>query len=161
MLFTLIGCVGCDQSSKYTARYFLEGHETISMFGDILRLSFVENPGGFLSLGAFLPDHVRMMFFMILPLCVLIGLFVYALREKKMGKPMILALALIIGGGLGNLIDRVANDGLVIDFLNIGVGSLRTGIFNVADMAVMLGSGMLILFARAPYKKEIHPPGNG
>jgi signal peptidase II len=56
------------------------------------------------------------------------------------------AIALICGGGIGNLIDRVRFDGLVTDFLNVGAGPLRTGIFNVADMALMLG--LLLFFVR-------------
>jgi signal peptidase II len=49
------------------------------------------------------------------------------------------------GGGLGNLIDRMMNDGRVVDFVSLGVGSLRTGIMNVADVAVFAGA-MLLLF---------------
>ena len=46
---------------------------------------------------------------------------------------------MIIGGGAGNLIDRIQYDGVVIDFLNVGVGPVRTGVFNVADVAVIAG----------------------
>ncbi|MHB9099271.1 MAG: signal peptidase II, partial [Syntrophales bacterium] len=46
--------------------------------------------------------------------------------------------------GIGNLIDRILNDGAVIDFMNIEVGGLRTGIFNIADVVIMLGAGMLV-----------------
>lgn len=56
--------------------------------------------------------------------------------------------ALIIGGGLSNLIDRIINQGAVIDFMNIGVGSLRTGIFNVADVAIMVGMFIFVKFKR-------------
>ena len=57
----------------------------------------------------------------------------------------LIALALYIGGGLGNLIDRLFNNGVVVDFMNVGVGSLRTGIFNVADMAIMAAVAILLI----------------
>ena len=54
----------------------------------------------------------------------------------------------MLAGGIGNLIDRVFHGGLVIDFLNMGIGPVRTGIFNVADMAIMAGFALLILQPR-------------
>jgi signal peptidase II len=57
-----------------------------------------------------------------------------------------LAVVLLLAGGIGNLIDRLFHGGLVIDFLNVGIGPLRTGIFNVADVAIMAGFGILILY---------------
>ena len=56
-----------------------------------------------------------------------------------MSRWQIIALALIAAGGFGNLIDRVLYDGRVTDFLNLGVGSLRTGIFNIADAVEVIG----------------------
>jgi signal peptidase II len=53
-------------------------------------------------------------------------------------------LALFVAGGISNWIDRATN-GSVVDFLNIGVGWLRTGVFNVADVAIMLGAGIFVL----------------
>ena len=47
---------------------------------------------------------------------------------------------LVMGGGFGNLIDRIYNQGRVVDFMNLGIGSLRTGVFNVADLAVTFGA---------------------
>lgn len=49
----------------------------------------------------------------------------------------------MLGGGISNLTDRIFNDGRVIDFMNIGLGGLRTGIFNVADICVMAGTSLL------------------
>ncbi len=51
---------------------------------------------------------------------------------------------LILSGGIGNLIDRVTNSGLVTDFINLGVGPVRTGVFNVADIAITCGGGVMI-----------------
>jgi signal peptidase II len=57
---------------------------------------------------------------------------------------------LIASGGVGNWIDRLTNDGRVTDFLNLGIGSLRTGIFNVADMVLMAGVALFLLGSRRP-----------
>ena len=65
---------------------------------------------------------------------------------------MVSSSALIIGGGLGNLIDRILNQGAVIDFMNIGIGPIRTGVFNVADLAILAG---IFIFA-AFYAKKRH-----
>ena len=56
-----------------------------------------------------------------------------------------LALALVSGGGIGNWLDRVLHDGAVTDFVSIGVGSLRTGVFNLADLAVVAGVCLLLV----------------
>jgi signal peptidase II len=53
-----------------------------------------------------------------------------------------------LAGGLGNLIDRLAYGGYVVDFVNIGIGPLRTGVFNVADVGVVVGA--LMLFTGIP-----------
>jgi signal peptidase II len=60
---------------------------------------------------------------------------------------MMIALAFVVGGGIGNLLSRLLNEGRVIDFINIGFGPLRTGTFNVADMAIMAGVGALVYFS--------------
>ena len=56
----------------------------------------------------------------------------------------LIALSLVFSGGISNFYDRVFNNGAVIDFLNIGFGTFRTGIFNVADVAIMAGVFMLV-----------------
>jgi signal peptidase II len=69
----------------------------------------------------------------------------------------VVAAALIIGGGFSNLLDRLYNDGLVVDFMNAGIGPVRTGIFNLADVAIMAGSGMLVtwsLFVKKPRRSD-------
>jgi len=67
--------------------------------------------------------------------------------QSWLGAPV--ALALLAGGGTSNLLDRLLYDGRVTDFLNVGIGSLRTGIFNLADMAIMAGALLLVLKKRA------------
>lgn len=147
---TLVGCVGCDQISKGAVRSHLVLGETYSYLHDVLRLTHAENSGAFLSLGAKLPEDVRTILF-----TVLVGLFsllalLAALFARRLGKWQVAALALIAAGGVGNWIDRLLKSGQVTDFLNVGIGPLRTGIFNVADMALMLGVVMLLLVSGGP-----------
>jgi signal peptidase II len=66
----------------------------------------------------------------------------------------VVALALVAGGGISNLIDRLLYDGRVTDFLNVGIGGVRTGIFNVADMAIMAGALLLLVNMRASKADE-------
>ena len=56
-------------------------------------------------------------------------------------------MALVVGGGLGNLVDRVMREGAVVDFLNVGIGPVRTGIFNMADVFIVAGVSFLVLWS--------------
>jgi signal peptidase II len=67
------------------------------------------------------------------------------------------ALGLIVGGGLGNWIDRILHDGNVTDFVSVGLGPLRTGIFNFADVAVMAGMLWLLVASRSSADAEREP----
>ena len=125
--------------TKTIARQSLTGTEPIKMFNDTFRLQYAENPGAFLSLGANVPENMRYWLFTILTGVFLVVLLTYLMQSRKINKPNTIALSAILGGGFGNLIDRIFNDGRVIDFLNLGIGPFRTGIFNVADIAITLG----------------------
>jgi len=149
-MLTLCSCVGCDQASKTAARSWLHAGVTESLFADSLRLQLMENPGSFLSLGASLPEHLRFTLFTAAVAVLLVGLVCASLFARRLSTARIVALALVAGGGFSNLIDRLLFDGRVTDFLNVGIGSLRTGIFNPADMAIMAGVLVLILRRGAP-----------
>jgi signal peptidase II len=156
MLFILLFvCVGCDQGTKYAAKHFLEGRQTLSYMGDFFRLSYTENSGAFLSLGAGLPENIRQTIFIVLVSIFLVGFLFFVIRNQGLNSWAVSSGALIIGGGLGNLIDRLLNQGVVIDFMNIGIGSIRTGVFNVADLAIMSGIFIFAVF----YAKKPHNQG--
>jgi signal peptidase II len=125
---------------------------TLHLLGDTVRVGFVLNTGVFLSLGSALSPTVRFWLFVVGVGGVLAMLLALTLRDPRFRKPEVVAVAAIVGGGIGNLIDRVQL-GAVRDFLNVGIGPLRTGIFNVADMAITFGGIALILiplFRRRP-----------
>ncbi len=140
----LLATVGLDRITKVIARDRLESAPPISLFGGIVRLDYVENPGAFLGLGSGLSETTRFWIFSVLVGGFLVGLFLYVLINRRLSVIEVAAFSLILGGGLGNLIDRVLYD-YVIDFLVVGIGRLRTGVFNVADLAITAGVGLLFL----------------
>lgn len=134
--------VGCDRVTKFVAISTLAGEPERSLFADTLRLTYAENAGGFLSLGASLPPSLRTAVFTVATGALLVAMGVAAIRGRY-GMWSRVGLALLVAGGLSNWIDRVAR-GSVVDFLNVGIGSLRTGIFNVADVAIMFGAAVVV-----------------
>ena len=143
ILFTVVvTTIGCDQVSKHAASTHLAGGPRQSYLADALRLEYSENTGAFLSLGASLPWWARTTLFSIGTAMLLIGCVVAALTRRLKGVALF-GLWLLFAGGLSNLGDRVVH-GRVVDFLNVGIGPVRTGIFNVADMAIMLGVALLL-----------------
>ena len=143
LVFTLLlATVGCDQATKVLARDSLSYRST-SYLWDLLRLQHSENAGAFLSMGAGLENSTRFWIFTVGVSIFILGALWILIRKKDLDRWTTVSLTLLVGGGIGNLIDRVTK-GTVTDFLNVGIGELRTGIFNVADMAIV--AGVLILF---------------
>jgi signal peptidase II len=145
LFLTVISCVGCDQTTKYTAKELLPPGSVIRLVNDTIRLQYIENSGAFLGLGASLSKETRFLIFTVFVFLALSVLVFYSLRSRTLPWLPALALSLFIGGGTSNLIDRLVYQGAVIDFLNIGIGNLRTGIFNVADVAIVAGAGLLVV----------------
>lgn len=143
----LASCIGCDQATKAIATRELQDGPARSYFGDVLRFEYAENPGGFLSLGDELPKHVRNRIFTGFGACLMGLLAGYLIFKRQASPAMFAAMAFMLAGGIGNLIDRVCRDGLVTDFINIGIGPIRTGIFNVADMAIIFGAAAAVLLS--------------
>ena len=140
----LLSTVGCDQATKQLARVQLE-HRRANL--GFVQLILSENPGGFLSLGGRLPDNVRLGI-MVVGVCVgLTALLIYLLRAAHLRGVMFFGLALLLAGGVSNLLDRCFRKGLVTDFIYVQIGPLHTGIFNVADMAIVLGIALVLFSA--------------
>ena len=142
LLAVVTTTISCDQVSKHVASTHLIDGQRKSYLGDSLRLEYSENTGAFLSLGAGLPWWARTTLFSVGTAVLLIGCVVAALTRRLKGV-LSLGLWLLFAGGFSNLVDRVVH-GRVVDFLNVGIGPVRTGIFNVADMAIMLGIALLL-----------------
>lgn len=152
LLTCLLFCVGCDQVTKKIAVDNLKFEKPVTYLNNTFRMEYAENTGAFLSVGSRLSEPVR--FFMLVIansafLIIVAGMLIF---RWQMPLIQFIALSLLLAGGIGNLIDRVCREGIVIDFLNIGIGPLRTGIFNVADMAIT--GGALLMLASWFFIKE-------
>ena len=141
----IVCCVSCDQVSKRAAAIALEGRPSVSLVCDTIRFSYDENAGAFLSLGESLPPRLRLCLFLLFPAIAITGVLIFAVRHRAPDWLEVAALSLLAAGGLGNLVDR-ALYGVVRDFMNVGIGSLRTGVFNLADVTIT--AGVLLLLAR-------------
>jgi signal peptidase II len=145
-LFLLIssGCLGCDQLTKGIARVHLADGATTTLAGGAIRLGLVENPGAFLSLGASMPESVRTALLLFgVPLVLLVVCAAF-LRLSARTPLDLVGIGLIVGGGLGNWLDRLLREGTVTDFVRLSVGPLHTGIFNAADVAIVFGVLVLL-----------------
>jgi signal peptidase II len=137
LVFLLVGTVGCDRVTKHMAIEALSESPARSFVHGTVRFEYAENTGGFLSLGADWPASTRTAVFTLGNCVMLAALIVIAARDRWTQWHLV-GVTLFVAGGASNLFDRITR-GSVVDFMNLGVGSLRTGIFNVADVAIMLG----------------------
>ena len=149
----ITSCVGCDQTAKLAAEQYLAPFEVHSFLNDTVRLELAHNYGAFLSLGDSLPQTLRFWVVLVGSLSVVIGLIIYLGLQITRNMPTILGISLLVGGGLANIVDRVGNGGYVVDFISLGIGPIRTGIFNVADVALCLGLVLVYIGQRAHYKR--------
>ena len=135
-----------DQISKILVRNNFESYIENSIIGDVFTLISVENTGAFLGMGSELPETLRIILLIVLPIVFLILITIYTYIEKSLDKISIIGFSLIIGGGIGNIFDRIVY-GSVTDFLYLDFGGIfKTGIFNIADLSVTAGM-ILILFS--------------
>jgi signal peptidase II len=145
ILLVLVACASADQVTKRLARESLAGRPPIDLLGGVLHLEYAENPGAFLSLGAGLPPLTRVLLLTVGVVPILAGALVYLLRSPSLSRAQLVGLSLVIGGGFGNLADRLLRGGLVVDFAVLRIGPLHTGVFNIADVALMAGIGLFLL----------------
>jgi signal peptidase II len=159
LIVAALATIGCDRVTKHAASPMLDGEPDRSYMADTVRLGYVENTGGFLSLGSDLPPVVRTAVFSVATGLALIALIAIAVRKIHDSLPA-LGLVLFVAGGSSNWIDRIAR-GSVVDFLNVGIGPLRTGVFNVADVAIMFGAGLFLLgeLRTRPAARALNRPG--
>lgn len=134
-----------DRLTKIWAVNTLKEQPMKSYLNDIFRLVYAENTGAFLSLGSDMNDNLRYWVLAVVPVLVLLYIFFHVLTAKNLHIVQQAAFGFILGGGLSNIYDRIM-EGRVVDFMNMGFGTLRTGIFNVADMSIMLGLFLMVPF---------------
>lgn len=144
-IFISIILIVVDQVSKMLAVHYLQGKGVVNVLGDFMIFKYIQNRGAFLSLGSGLGDAGWVVFFVILPTIALLAVTGY-IFVKKVSNPYYLAVwVLVLSGGVGNLIDRIMH-GKVTDFINFGIGNLRTGILNIADLYICFFAVIIILY---------------
>jgi signal peptidase II len=134
--------VALDAATKLVAQRRLPLYEPVPVLGDFLRLTYIYNPGA--AFGLHLGTYSRY-FFMVLTVVVLMILFGWFRSTPATDRLRLMAITAVTGGAIGNLIDRLRSPRGVVDFLDIGIGSLRWPVFNVADIAVTTGALLLAI----------------
>jgi signal peptidase II len=162
LVISVVATIGCDRLTKRIATERLAGSPGRSFLADTVRLEYAENAGGFLNIGEDLPPPLRRAVFVggtgLLLLALLAGFVRHGAAVP--GRDVAVAgLAFFVAGGLSNWIDRVA-DGRVVDFIVMRVGPLHTGVFNFADVAILLGAALLGV-ARLTARAAESPAGPG
>lgn len=152
----LVGIAGAvlafDYWTKQWATRTLAGEPPVPVFGELVRFTYVRNSGVAFGLGAGLPFP-----YYVFSIAAVLAILVLFIRGRVHGAGRRLALALIMGGALGNLVDRLTT-GLVVDFIDVGLGRWHWPVFNIADSAVSIG---VVLFALTWPKRESAPEAGG
>ena len=151
----IVSSVGCDRLTKEIARAQLQESETVKISGGIVLLSYTENPGAMLSVGAALSEQTRFWVFTVGVGILLAGMAAVLVFSRNLSPSLVSGLSLMFGGGVSNLADRILHDGRVVDFISIGLAGLRTGVFNIADVAITFG--FLIVLIPAFHRRKDHP----
>ncbi len=134
----LVSNISCDQISKNIVRQKLEYNEQINVVSNYLILTKVENKGAFLGFGNSIPRPIYKILMIILPLIVIGYALYYLLKSQNAFNLFNIGLSFLIGGGLGNIFDRILY-GSVTDFLYFDFVLFHTGIVNMADISVTIG----------------------
>jgi signal peptidase II len=148
----LLLTVAVDQLTKYAVRTNLHSPGSFHYLYNCVVLEHAENSGAFLSLGSSLGNTTRFWIFTISVAVFLAGALIFLIQKRAMSRWNTIAVTFLIAGGLGNLIDRITR-GTVTDFINLGIGPVRTGIFNIADVAIVAGVAILMFFS---FKSPAH-----
>ena len=136
--------IGCDQTTKQVAHRELKNKENQEIAG-IINLQYIENDGGMLSIGKDFPKEIKFVIFILIVSVFLVVLFIYIIKNEQETLFKLLALIFIFSGGIGNLIDRISNNGKVIDFIRLKLPLIENGIFNIADFYVTVGFILLLI----------------
>ena len=137
LLFLL---VGCDHVTKQVAKKKLEDQPSVELVSGVMDLRYVENRGSAFNLLRFIPPRARMTILVLANTAVLLLMLALWRRYIRQTPLNQLALLLLLAGGLGNLLDRVAR-GYVVDFIHLH----HWPVFNAADVFVAVGGGLLML----------------
>lgn len=147
-LGVLLGVLLLDVSTKLLVQEHFLLYQQMEVIGEYVRLTYIYNPGA--AFGIHLGEHSRIIFLVLslLALCALIGMYWFTPATDRV---RLSAIALICAGAVGNLIDRIRSESGVVDFIDVGIGTIRWPVFNIADIAVTTGA---IILALSLWKEE-------
>jgi signal peptidase II len=142
LLFFLLtaGAILLDQITKLLALRYLAPMDTFPLWKDVLHLTYVENTGA-----AFGMLKDQRWVFLVISSVALGGMIAYIALTKAKHPLEITSVAFIVGGGIGNMIDRISR-GFVVDFVDVRCIPFWKYVFNVADIFVCVGCGLFILY---------------
>lgn len=144
-----------DVLTKWVVQRSLRLYDPVPVIGDYVRLTYLFNPGA--AFGLHLGPYSRI-FFGVLSIVAVVVLWLFFRATPAADRMRLFAIALVTGGAVGNLLDRVRDVRGVVDFLDVGIGTLRWPVFNVADIAISVGA---ILLAVSLWREEQAQPGAG
>ncbi|MBQ7347303.1 MAG: signal peptidase II [Clostridia bacterium] len=136
LIAIIVGAVALDQLTKWLAVIYLEGEASFPLWQDVLHFTYARNEGA-----AFGMLRDQRWIFMVFSAVAIIGLLIYLIFFRPKSRYVQITLAMIVGGGIGNMIDRICL-GYVIDFIDFTL--IDFAIFNVADSFVTVGAFMLM-----------------
>ncbi len=172
-----VAVVLVDQASKLVMHRYLRGRDPVDIVPDFFRLWYSRNPGGLFGSFGDWAGPWRLLLLTILPIAAVVLIATFLARTHASDRPTLFGLSLILGGAVGNLIDRVFR-GEVIDFLDVYVaapqpadwlvsvfGTAHWPTFNIADSSIVVGASLLLIciFRSAPdgAKPSSPPAGVG
>ena len=145
-ILVIIGVVLLDQISKLLVVEFLNREEPLVLIKDVFRFTYVENDGAAFGM---LDDHRWI--FMVLSVVGIAAVLFYLFKFKPQSRLACVSLSMIIGGGIGNMIDRVAL-GYGVDFIDFRI--IDFAVFNVADSFVCVGAALILIYTFFFAEKE-------
>lgn len=135
-----LGLIAIDQATKYVVERSLRLYDPVPVLGDFFRLTYIFNRGA--AFGLHLGEWSRVIF-TILPVVAAIMLYLMYRQTPWSDRTRLVSIALVTGGAIGNLIDRVRSSRGVVDFFDVGFGNVRWPVFNIADIGVTIGALLL------------------
>ena len=142
-----------DQATKAIVVRTMRLGQSIPIVPGYFDLTFVLNPGAAFSLLATLPERIRSPFFILISVAAAVLIVVYRARHLRGHRLATVSLGLILGGAVGNLIDRIRY-GVVVDFLDAHVHQYHWPVFNVADSAISVGVTLLLIEMLLEWRRE-------
>ena len=152
-----LAVVFLDRAAKWVVSKNISLHDSVQVIPGFFRLTHVENRGAAFGLFAESPSEWKIAVLVLFSIVALVIVSALLWRNSHSMSATGVGLALILGGALGNLWDRLVS-GRVVDFLLFYIGQYQWPAFNVADSAIVIGAGLLvveILFAKSPAQQKV------